>query len=122
MDAYKLTINIKKTQYMIVSGHHNKYENVDLHIKDSQIIRTKSYKYLGVKVDQHLNYSQHINNLAGTVKNKLRTITRSASTSLLTDLQDIQTKALYRLLKLKNVDKSDLHGMAKIQRLENRRK
>ena len=58
MDANKLTINIKKTQYMIVSGHHKKYENVYLHIKDSQIIRTKSYKYLGVKVDQHLNYSQ----------------------------------------------------------------
>ena len=45
----------------------------------------------------------------------------SASTSLLTDLQDIQTKALYRLLKLKNVDEGDLHGMAKIQTLENRR-
>ena len=45
----------------------------------------------------------------------------SASTSLLTDLQDIQTKALYRLSKLKNVDESDLHGMAKIQTLENRR-
>ena len=44
----------------------------------------------------------------------------SASTSLLTDLQDIQTKALYRLLKLKNVDEGDLHGMAKIQTLEHR--
>ena len=76
MDDNKLTINIKKTQYMIVSGHHKKYENVDLHVKESQIIRTKSYKYLGVKIDQHLNYLQHINNLAGTVKNKLRTITR----------------------------------------------
>ena len=122
MDDNKLTINIKKTQYMIVSGHHKKYENVDLHVKDSQIMRTKSYKYLGVKIDQHLNYLQHINNLAGTVKNKLRTITRlsnflpkgviimlyksliiphfdyasciwgSASTSLLTDLQDIKKK------------------------------
>ena len=53
--------------YMIVSGHHKKYENVD-----SQIIRTNSYKHLGVKIDQHLNYSQHINNLAGTVENKLK--------------------------------------------------
>ena len=44
----------------------------------------------------------------------------SASTFLLTDLQYIQTKALYRLLKLNNVDEIDLHGMAKIQTLENR--
>ena len=76
MDANKLTINTKKTQYMIISGYHKKYENINIRIKDSQITRTRAYKYLGVKIDQHLNYSQHINNLAGTVKNKLRTITR----------------------------------------------
>ena len=61
---------------MIISGHHKKFENIDIRIKDSPIIRTKSYKYLGVKIDQNLNYSQHINNLAGTVKNKIRSITR----------------------------------------------
>ena len=44
----------------------------------------------------------------------------SASTSLLTDLQDIQTKDLYQLLKMKNLDENYLHGMAKIQTLENR--
>ena len=73
MDSNKLTINIRKTQYMIISGHHKKFENIDIRIKDS---RTKLYKYLGVKIDQNLNYSQHMNNLAATVKNKIRSITR----------------------------------------------
>ena len=57
MDSKKLTINIRKTQYMIVSGHHKKFENIDTCIKDSPIIRTKSYKYLCVKIYQNLNYS-----------------------------------------------------------------
>ena len=54
---------------MILSGHNKKFENIDIRIKDSPIIRTKSYKYLGVKIYQNLNYSQHINTLGGTVKN-----------------------------------------------------
>ena len=151
MDSNKLTINIRKTQYMIISGHHKKFESIDIRIKDSPLIRTKSYKYLGVKIDQNLNYSQHINNLAGTVKNKIRSITRishflpkgivmtlykslitphfdyastiwgSASTSLLNDLQEIQSKAFASLLKQKDIEEKDLHKIAKIQTLEQRR-
>ena len=151
MDANKLTINTKKTQYMIISGHHKKYENIRIKIKNSQLTRTRAYKYLGVKIDQHLNYSQHINNLAGIVKNKLRTLTRlsyflpkgifimlykalivphfdyassiwgSANGSLLNDLQDIQTRGLTRLLKHTNIEENDLHYIAKTQTLEQRR-
>ena len=151
MDTNKLTINTMKTQYMIISGHHKKYDDIDLQIKNSPIIRTKAYKYLGVKIDQHLNYSQQINSLAGTLKNKIRTITRvshflpkgivmmlykalitphfdyasaiwgSASSSLLSNLQDIQTKALARLLKQKNKEDGHIHNIAKIQTLEQRR-
>ena len=69
MDSNKLTKKIGKTQHMTISGHNKNFENIDILIKDSPIIRTKSYKYLGVKMYQNLNYSQHINNLAGTVKN-----------------------------------------------------
>ena len=54
MNENKLTINIKKTQYMIISSHHKKYENINIQIKDLPVTRTKAYKYLGVKVDQHL--------------------------------------------------------------------
>ena len=76
MDSNNLTINIGKTPHMIISGHNKKIENIDIRIKDSPIIRTKSYKYLGVKIYQNLNYSQHIDNLGGTVKNKIRSIAR----------------------------------------------
>ena len=61
---------------MIISGHNKKFENIDIHIKDSPIIRTKSYKYLSVKMYLNLNHSQHINNLAGIVNNQIRSITR----------------------------------------------
>ena len=68
MDANKLSINTTKTQYKIILGHHKKYDNIDIKMKNSTIARTRAYKYLGVKINQHLSYSQHINNLAGTVK------------------------------------------------------
>ena len=45
----------------------------------------------------------------------------SAKMSLLEDLQEIQTKALTRLLKHKNIDEKDLHCMARLQTLEQRR-
>ena len=49
------------------------------------------------------------------------TIWGSASASLLNDLQDIQSKAFARLLKLKDIDEKDLHKVAKLQTLEQRR-
>ena len=45
----------------------------------------------------------------------------SASSSLLSNLQDIQTKALARLLKQKNKEEGHIHNIAKIQTLEQRR-
>ena len=51
MDLNKLTINIKKTQYMIISSHYKKYNNIELRIRNGQINRTKTYKYLGIRMD-----------------------------------------------------------------------
>ena len=151
MDSNKLTINIKKTQYMVISSHAKKYDDIDLTIKNDKLLRTKAYKYLGVRIDQHLNYSQHINYLAGTVKNKIRTISRlshympksinimlykalvlphldygsaiwgSASATLLANLQDLQTKTLAKLLKMKGGEEKEVHILAKIQTLQQRR-
>ena len=45
----------------------------------------------------------------------------SASTSLLNDLQEIQSKAFARLLKQKDIEEKDLHRIAKIQTLEQQR-
>ena len=151
MDMNKLTINIKKTQYMIISSHHRKFDNIDIRVNNLAITRTKAYKYLGVKLDQHLKYSQHIETLAATVKNKIRTIIRishfmpkgtilmlykaliiphfdyasciwgSANDTDLQKLQDIQTYTLTRILKRKDVDEKNLHILTKIQTLEQRR-
>ena len=42
----------------------------------------------------------------------------SASTPLLNDLQEIQSKAFARLLKQKDIEEKDLHRIAKIRTLE----
>ena len=136
---------------MIISSHLKKFDDIDLHIKNIPVTRTKAYKYLGIKIDQHLNYNLHIDNLAGTVKNKIRTIKRishflpknitmmlykalvvphfdygssiwgSASQTLLGKLQDIQTKTLIRFTRRKDLNANELHRIAKVQTLEQRR-
>ena len=55
MDMNQLTINIKKTQYMIIASHHKKYSNIDISVKGQMLTRTQVYKYLGVKLDCNLS-------------------------------------------------------------------
>ena len=151
MDSNKRTINIKKTQYMIISIHLRKFENINLQIKNLPLTRTKAYKYLGVKIYQHLKFSHHIKTISGTVKNKIQTLIRishympkgtilmlykaliiphfdyasciwgSANDSDLRKLQDIQTNTLIRIVKRKDLTESALHNLVKMQTLEDQR-
>ena len=60
MRANKLSINYSKTHYMIFSRKKSKF-NFQLHCGGSRLERVASTKYLGVIVDDKLNWSAHIN-------------------------------------------------------------
>ena len=135
---------------MVISCPQKKYEKITL--DGTQLVRASSYKYLGVKIDQNLNYSQHINTLAKTINLKIRTLCRlshilpkgiivllyksiivphldyaniiwgSASANLLQHLQDIQTRAISKLTKNKNLSDRLINEDYGIQRLSQRRK
>ena len=67
----KLSLNLSKTNYIIFkpSDHINKYINnnkLTLTLNNSFVTRVYSVKYLGVIIDDQLNWQEHINNL--TVK------------------------------------------------------
>ena len=57
--ANKLTLNVKKSKFMIISRKHN-IPPVSLTIKENGLEKCSSYKYLGIFLDQELNWSTHI--------------------------------------------------------------
>ena len=68
LNANKLTINIKKTHYILFHRTRIKNNtNKQLYINGNNIINTKSTKFLGVIIDSKLNWCSHIQ----YIKNKI---------------------------------------------------
>ena len=60
--ANKLSLNIKKTKYMVF---HNRNKNIthllpELKIKDYAVTRVKKFNFLGILIDENLNWNAHI--------------------------------------------------------------
>ena len=63
----KLTINIAKSSYILIHDkfNDNKYiNNFVLHINGNIINRVQYYKFLGITIDEKLNWKKHIDNIA----------------------------------------------------------
>ena len=62
----KLSLNYSKSNYMIVNGNPKKTndDNFKLIINNSALIRASSVKYLGLHIDEHLNWSVHLKHLS----------------------------------------------------------
>ena len=60
MAKSKLTINIKKTHYMIFHRTRIKQKSRDVIIRGNSLTCTNSTKFLGVIIDNKLNWSDHI--------------------------------------------------------------
>ena len=57
----KLSLNISKTKFMIVKRHtKGNMENIKLKLNGKNIERCSSYKYLGVYVDEKLDWKTHV--------------------------------------------------------------
>ena len=61
LNANKLSLNIKKTKYMIFSKKMNiPNPSRQLLINNSPIERVKEFKFLGFVIDEHLSWTYHI--------------------------------------------------------------
>ena len=60
----KLTVNIKKTKYVIfgLKSQTKRIKNHSMILDNKTIERVNFYKYLGVILDMHLTFSKHIDN------------------------------------------------------------
>lgn len=57
LSTMKLKTNVEKTKYMIINE--KKKENIKLKMNDEEIKRIKSMKYLGVIIDEKLEFKEH---------------------------------------------------------------
>ena len=62
----KLTLNIPKSKYMIVTNKRN-ITPMSIHIQDTELGECESYKYLGVIFDRKLNWKAHIDYICGKI-------------------------------------------------------
>jgi hypothetical protein len=55
-------LNLSKTKYIIMTGRRNNIENgsTSLIIDGAQIARVTTMKYLGVEMDEKLDFKQHV--------------------------------------------------------------
>ena len=63
MKTNNLTINYKKTNYMIITKRKINKSLFKIKIAQNEIIQKDSVKYLGIIIDNKMNWTQHINYL-----------------------------------------------------------
>ena len=57
----RLSLNVKKTHYMVFSNTKVKSDNAELKIEGETISEVSKTKFLGVIIDNKLNWQHHIN-------------------------------------------------------------
>ena len=77
--ANKLTLNIEKTVYMVFNRGNHTLNDWNLVLGDKSIKRVKNTKFLGMWVDEHLDWKQHTRNLVSRLKCGLGMLQRSCS-------------------------------------------
>ena len=64
LNINRLALNVSKTNFVIFRANRPVYHNVTLIMNRKAIEQTTHVKYLGVFVDEHLNWNTHITNVA----------------------------------------------------------
>ena len=70
LNTNKLFLNVEKTKYMIMSNR-LVAPDLDLKIGQSHIERTETHKFLGIYIDQHLNFKNHTNKLCSKISSSV---------------------------------------------------
>ena len=68
LQANKLVLNVNKTKSMVFCTYQKETNPlIDIKIKNNHIEHVKSTSFLGVDINEHLNWSAHINKVANNV-------------------------------------------------------
>jgi hypothetical protein len=74
----KLSLNVKKSNVMIIHRKKNIQDTIDVTINQNKLIQIDSVKYLGLHIDSKLQWQHHVNNMCKNLTKKLAMMNRSA--------------------------------------------
>ena len=79
-DSNKLTVNVNETQILMMSRKKTMNPQVDVILRNEEIQRVINSKFLGVIVDQHLNWKDHISMVLHKISKSCGIISRIRNT------------------------------------------
>ena len=73
LTTHKLTLNVSKTKFMIIAGRQRlaRVEEIELLVNEDTMEQTDSFKYLGIKLNQKMKWSDHIDYIQSKVAKRL---------------------------------------------------
>lgn len=113
MQENKLFLNMSKTEYVIYGSHQRlkREDSISLSCNGSSLTKSESFKYLGVVIDQHLSFNNHIEHVVNKVSRKLGVLRR-----LRIFIPMAAAERLYKTMILPIFDYCDVawHGCGKV--------
>ena len=78
LNVNRLSLNVAKTKYMIFHNRQRKIDEFipDIRINDSPIERVTDFNFLGLQIDQHLNWNAHIQTFSNKISRTLGVMNR----------------------------------------------
>lgn len=70
LEHHKLTLNIEKTEYIIIKNKNKTQTKIKLKIDNQKLREVEHTKYLGIIIDENLTWSLHINKIIKTIAPK----------------------------------------------------
>ena len=65
LNANRISLNVKKTELVIFKNQRKKLDSsIKIKLNRKRLHPSKSVKYLGIKIDENLNWKQHIHDIA----------------------------------------------------------
>ena len=68
LKAIRLSLNVSKTSYMIIPNQKNA---IEIKIRDSILTKVSTVKFLGVTLDENLNFNNHVKNVTTKIFNSV---------------------------------------------------
>ena len=119
LTSNKLTLNVSKSNFILFYGKHNKIKNFHLNISGEKLQNTNTCKYLGVFIDEKLNWKHQVNVVSTKVKHGVgmihkigRFVTKKDLMSLYYSL--IQSHLTYCITSWGGPETSGLHQLNKL--------
>ena len=77
--ANKLTLNADKTKFMVFGTNYmlDKFNDITVTFEDNVIEKVDVFKYLGVKFDNNMSWSSHIDYISGNVSKRIGIVKRA---------------------------------------------